>query len=33
MKLKDFVIAQKVSEAVSLMREIGDTAFIMAGGT
>ena len=33
MRVKDFVFASKVSEATSLMREIGDSAFLMAGGT
>ena len=33
MRVKDFVFASKVSEAASLMREIGDSAFLMAGGT
>ena len=33
MRVKDFVFASKVSEATSLMREIGESAFLMAGGT
>jgi carbon-monoxide dehydrogenase medium subunit len=33
MKIKDFVFASRVSEACSLLREIGDSAYIIAGGT
>lgn len=33
MRVKDFVFASKISEASSLMRDIGDSAFLMAGGT
>lgn len=33
MRVKDFVFASKVSEATSFMREIGESAFLMAGGT
>lgn len=33
MKIKDFVFASKVSEACSLLRELGDSAYIIAGGT
>lgn len=33
MRVKDFVFASKVSEATSLMRELGDSAFLIAGGT
>ncbi|HBM14927.1 MAG TPA: hypothetical protein DD381_01035 [Lentisphaeria bacterium] len=33
MRVKDFIFASKISEVASLMREIGDSAFLMAGGT
>ncbi len=33
MKIKDFVFASRVSEACSLIREIGDSSYLIAGGT
>ena len=33
MRVKDFVFASKVSEACSLLREIGNSAYFIAGGT
>jgi len=33
MKIKDFVFAAKVSEAYSFLREFGDSAYLIAGGT
>ncbi len=33
MKIKDFVFASKVSDAYSLLKDLGDSAYLMAGGT
>lgn len=33
MKIKDFVFASNISEACSFLKEIGDSAYIIAGGT
>jgi CO/xanthine dehydrogenase FAD-binding subunit len=33
MKIKDFVFASKVSEACSYLKQFGDTAYLLAGGT